>query len=255
MQFLAFDGWVELAVAALSVILVGLSKGGLGGTTAILAVPVMSLVVPPVQAAGILLPILLVMDSVSLWTWWGKWRLDILRSLLPWACLGVGIGWATAAFVSDGMVRLIVGAVALGFVVRWWSQKETRSTPRNPGRISAGFWGTVSGYTSFVAHAGGPPYQVHTVPMRMEPAVYAATSVLFFAIINAVKVVPYLALGQFDATNLTTSAAMFPLAIVSTLAGAAIVRRVRAEAFYPFMYAMIFLIGVKLVWDGAWAIL
>lgn len=251
-----FDGFAfttagEIAAAMLAVTLVGLAKGGLGGAMALMAVPLMSLAIPPVQAAGILLPILIVMDGVSLWTWRGKWDRALLRSLLPGGLLGIGIGWATAAFVSDGAVRLIVGAVGLLFALRWFLQgRAARVAAREQNQPRALFWSTLSGYTSFVAHAGGPPYQVYTMPLRMEPAIYTATSVLFFAVMNVVKLVPYAALGQLAANNLLTSAALMPLAAVATVAGAAIVKRLRMEIFYPFMYAMVLIVALKLIWDG-----
>lgn len=101
---------------------------------------------------------------------------------------------------------------------------------------------------------GRPPYQVYALPLRQSPAIYVGTSVVFFAIVNAVKLIPYLALGQFDSTNLTASAVLMPIAPVATLAGAWIVRRMKPEVFYPFMYGMIFIVGIKLVWDGIFEI-
>lgn len=245
----------SLLAAVLAVTLVGLSKGGLGGAMSLLGMGVMSLVISPVQAAGILLPILIIMDVVSLWSWWGKWDLRTMRIMLPGALLGIGIGWLTAAMVSDGAVRLIVGVIALVFVARWaLSSSASRNVahPHRPGL--ALFWSTISGYTSFVAHAGGPPYQIYTMPLRMAPVVFTSTSVAVFAIVNVVKLVPYAALGQFDTGNLVTSAVLMPLAAVSTLIGAAIVRRIKAAVFYPLMYAMVLVVSVKLIWDGVWAL-
>jgi uncharacterized membrane protein YfcA len=251
------DPWFY-AAALPAVLLVGLSKGGFGGAMALLGVPLMALVISPIQAAAILLPILIVMDIVSLWTWRGSSDRKTLVYMLPGALTGIGIGWMTAAVVTADMVRLIVGSVALLFVLRWLAQISHRLWSGNdhgkPSRqiASAGlFWGAVSGFTSFVAHAGGPPYQIYALPLRQSPALYTGTSVVFFAVVNAVKLVPYFALGQFDATNLTASLILMPVAPLATLAGAWIVRRMRPEIFYPFMYAMMLMVGAKLVWDGA----
>ncbi|MDP3898211.1 MAG: sulfite exporter TauE/SafE family protein, partial [Mesorhizobium sp.] len=117
--------------------------------------------------------------------------------------------------------------------------------------FKAALWSTVSGFTSFVAHAGGPPYQVYALPLRQRPSLYVGTSVIFFAIVNAVKLVPYFALGQFDGTNLALSGILMPVAVVATASGAWIVRRIRAELFYPLMYGMVFVVSLKLIWDGA----
>lgn len=244
------DPWFY-AAAVPAVILVGLSKGGLGGAMALMGVPLMALVVSPVQAAAILLPILIVMDIVSLWAWRGERDPFTLKLMLPGAMVGIAIGWMTAAFVTAGAVRLIVGVVAVAFFLRWLSQRLYSGETEAPHNgVKASFWGVVTGFTSFVAHAGGPPYQVYALSLRQSPAIYVGTSVIFFAIVNAVKLVPYFALGQFDGTNLTASAVLMPIAPVATLAGAWIVRRLRPEIFYPLMYAMILVVGAKLVWDG-----
>jgi len=249
------DPWFY-AVAIPSVLLVGLSKGGLGGASALIGVPLMALVVPPVQAAAILLPILILMDMVSLWLWRGSRDATTLRIMLPGALLGIAIGWLTATIVTEAMVRLIVGIVALAFVLRWFATRLAGNPHRaDHGRLRGSFWGVVSGFTSFVAHAGGPPFQIYALALGKEPHVYVGTSVVFFAIVNAVKLVPYFALGQFDATNLTTSAALMPIAPLATFAGAWIVRRMNAATFYPFMYAMVFFVAIKLIWDGISALL
>ncbi|WP_404864580.1 sulfite exporter TauE/SafE family protein [Georhizobium sp. MAB10] len=248
------DPWFY-AAAIPSVLLVGLSKGGLGGAMALLGVPLMSLVVPPVQAAAILLPILIVMDMVGLWSWRHHSDRMTLKIMLPGAMIGIGIAWMTAAFVTDAMIKLLVGVVALIFALdyarrAWQLRGGAPSGERPHNRVKGAFWGTVSGFTSFISHAGGPPYQVYALALRQEPRTYVGTSVRFFAVVNAVKVVPYLALGQFDASNLQASLVLLPLAPIATLAGAAIVRRIRAERFYPFMYGMVFLAALKLIWDG-----
>jgi uncharacterized membrane protein YfcA len=217
-------------------------------------VPLMALAMSPVRAAAILLPILIVMDLVSLWSWRGQYDRGILRTMMPGAMAGIGIGWLAAAYVTEEMTRLIVGVVAIVFSARWVYQQvrdrgAVEKKPRNG--VAASFWGTVAGFTSFVAHVGGPPYQVYTLPLGLDPKVFTGTSVIFFAVTNAVKLVPYFALGQFDATNLEASAVLLPLAPLATLAGAFVVRRMRAQIFYPFSYITVGLVAVKLVWDSA----
>jgi uncharacterized membrane protein YfcA len=247
------DPWFY-AAAVPAVILVGLSKGGLGGAMGFVGVPLMALAMSPVRAAAILLPILIVMDLVSLWSWRGQYDRGILRTMMPGAMAGIGIGWLAAAYVTEEMTRLIVGVVAIVFSARWVYQQvrdrgAVEKKPRNG--VAASFWGTVAGFTSFVAHVGGPPYQVYTLPLGLDPKVFTGTSVIFFAVTNAVKLVPYFALGQFDATNLEASAVLLPLAPLATLAGAFVVRRMRAQIFYPFSYITVGLVAVKLVWDSA----
>jgi uncharacterized membrane protein YfcA len=253
MTELLSDPWFY-AAAVPAVLLVGLSKGGLGGGVGVIGVPMMALAISPIQAAAILLPIMVLMDLVSLWTWRGFYDVPILKTTMPGAMVGIGIGWLMAASVTENMIRLVVGAVSIVFVGRWLVQQyrgrgaEDRAAPN---RIAAGFWGTTAGFTSFVAHAGGPPFQVYTLPLGLDPKMLTGTSVIFFAATNAVKLVPYAALGQFDTTNLEASAMLMPLAILSTWAGALIVKRMRPQLFYPFTYLTIALVAVKLVWDSA----
>jgi uncharacterized protein len=244
------------AAAVPATILIGLSKGGLGGAMGQIGVPLMALVMPPVQAAAIMLPILLVMDVASLWTWRGFRDVQTLRLMLPGGLIGIFVGWLTASVISDDMVKLIVGLIAIIFFARYMlASPARRATPQPHNAGSATLWSSLAGFTSFVAHAGGPPYQIYALPLRQDPRVYNGTSVIFFAIINAVKVIPYFALGQFDRTNLLASAALMPLAPLATFAGAWIVRRMRPEVFYPFMYGMILLMGLKLTYDGVVALL
>lgn len=239
------------AAAFLAVALVGLSKGGLGGAFAVLGVPILSVFMPPLQAAAVLLPIYLFMDAVSLWLWRGHWNKNLIRLMLPAGLVGVGVGWATASVVSDDMVRLIVGVIGMSFALRSLTRRKMSGgqvTGQRP--YLAWFWSIVAGFTSFVAHAGGPPFQVYMMPLRLDPKVYTGTSVLFFAGLNVAKVIPYFMLGQFDTGNLTLSLATVPVAIIATLLGAFAVRRMRAEVFYPFMYAMVLLVSAKLIADG-----
>ncbi|MBL1435846.1 MAG: sulfite exporter TauE/SafE family protein [Rhodobacteraceae bacterium] len=241
-----------LVVGLVAVALVGLSKGGLGGAFGLLGVPIMAVYMPPLQAAAVLLPTYLVMDAVSLWSWRGQWDKPLIQVMLPAAMLGIGVGWATVSIVPDDIVRLIVGIMAMLFVVRsvifqYTDRIDTFSQQRP---WLGHFWALISGFTSFVAHAGGPPFQIYVLPQRLDPKIYTGTSVLFFASLNAAKVVPYFALGQFDYAVLTFSIVLLPAAVTTTFLGAYIVRRMRVEVFYPFMYSMIFLVSLKLIFNG-----
>jgi uncharacterized protein len=250
MHNLLTDPWFY-AAAIPAVVFVGLSKGGLGGLGQ-LGVPFLALVMSPVQSAAIMLPILIVMDMVSLWSWRGWRDMTTLKIMLPGAMLGIFIGYLTAKIVSDDAVTLIVGLIGLWFAIRSIMPNNAARGPGKPHNAPVGgFWGAVAGFTSFVAHAGGAPYQIYTMPLKQDPKLYTGTSTVFFAIVNAVKLIPYFALGQFDATNLSLSAVMFPLAVISTAAGAWIVARMRAEIFYPYMIGMLLLVSAKLTWDGA----
>jgi uncharacterized protein len=243
-----------IIVCVLAVMLVGFGKGGLGDALGLLGVPILSFVMPTVQAAAILLPILVVMDMVALWTWRAHWNKETFLILLPGALIGILIGWITFAHVPDYVMRLLIGAVALSFTGRFFYNRYVAGNVSHPARanepVRAGIWSTLSGYGSFIAHAGGAPFQVYALPLKLSPKDYTGTAVRFFALVNAVKLVPYSLLGVLSIGNLKISAMLFPVALVATLAGAFVVKRMRPDVFYPFMYGMCALAGLKLAWDG-----
>lgn len=243
------DPWFY-AAAVPAVILVGLSKGGLSGGTSLLGVPLMSLVISPVQAAGIMLPILVLMDIVAVASYRRTFHARSLMILMPAALLGIFIGYLTAAYVTDAHVRLIVGTVTLLFVLNHWFGGAGARPPAGASIVKGTFWGTICGFTSFVSHAGGPPIQMYMLPQRLDKIVMAGTVIILFSVINAVKLVPYFMLGQFDRTNLMTSAVLLPLAPVATYAGVRLVRIIPQELFYRVMYLAIFVVSLKLIWDG-----
>lgn len=243
-----------------AVLLVGLTKGGMGEALALMGVPLLAMAVPPVQAAAILLPILVVMDGVSLWIWRRHNDRALLKMLLPGALVGIAVGWATSAYVPRDALRLIIGLITVLFALRYfylgWRVRHGHVILARPHRLlPAAVLGTLSGYGSFVAHAGGAPFQVYGLPLKLPPRDYTGAAVRFFAILNAIKLGPYFALGQLDTANLTISATLVPLAIAATALGGFLVKRMKAEVFYPFMYAMAFVAGLKLVHDGLAAFL
>jgi len=243
-------------VAVPAVLIMGLSKGGFLSSLGGISVPIMSLAISPVEAAAIMLPILLVMDVIGVYAYRREYDPVNLRILLPPALVGVLVGWGTAAYVTEAHVRLIVGVIGLIFSLDYYL-KLGRHAPveKSPNVVAGGIWGFLSGFTSFVSHAGSPPFQVYLLPQRLPNAVYVATGVMFFTAVNFAKVIPYAALGQFHADNMLTAAVLLPLAPVATVAGIWLTRRVPEEPFYWLAYASLLVISVKLIWDAAQALL
>ena len=152
-------------------------------------------------------------------------------------------------------MRLVLGGISVVFALKyflesWAAYKGQVTTAASQRPVAGSFWGSLAGYASFVAHAGGPPFQIYVLPLKLDPLTYTGTSTRFFAILNAIKVIPYFALGELDSTNLTLSAALLPVALVSTLAGARLVHFLKPAVFYPLMYGMVLLAGGKLLYDG-----
>ena len=246
------DPWFY-AAAIPAVLLFGISKGGFGGGLGTAAVPLMALVISPVQAAAILLPILCVMDLVALWKFRGKGVWPELKILLPASLFGILVGTLLFEYMSVAVVRLIVGVVAITFTLPHWISKKRSSGagladyPRSYGLLGA----SVAGFTSFVAHSGGPPISMYLLRRPLDRTDFAATTIVFFAVVNYVKLVPYAWLGQFDTANLATSGALVILAPVGVLIGAWLHQRVTDRFFFALVYFLLFAVGLKLVYDGA----
>ncbi|MFD1787799.1 sulfite exporter TauE/SafE family protein [Sphingomonas floccifaciens] len=238
-------------VAVFAVALLGLSKGGFAGMGA-LSLPVVAMIVSPVRAAAILLPILIVQDVVSVWAFRRDWDGYVLGWMLPGAAIGIALGYLFASSVSPDAVLGLVGAVSILFGgYRLWVERHgaPQGTGGSPGWVGTIF-GVASGFTSQIAHAGQPPFQLWVLPRRLPRDVLVGTTAIFFAVVNWVKVPAYVALGQFTRANLTVAAMLLPVAIVSTAAGVWLVRRVPAERFYRVIYVLMIAVGLKLVWDA-----
>lgn len=239
-------------VALPAVIFLGLSKGGFAGA-GMAATPLLALYVPPLRAAAILLPLLMCQDVISVWTYrrdWDRWNVKVL---IVGAVLGLGAAWALAAVVSDAAVRLIVGLIGVSFVLNAWFGRAPGK--RAPTAASGIFWGALSGFTSTIIQAGAPPFQVFVLPQRLPKMTLVGTTTIFFALVNAMKVVPYLALGQFSTETLATSAILLPIAVASNFVGIWLVRVTAVETFYRISYWLVLVISAVLGWQGAAALL
>lgn len=246
------DSWTFYAVAIPAVFLTGLAKGGFSGMGS-LSLPAMAFVINPVQAAAILLPLLIVQDVVGIWAFRKTVDWGVLGWMLPGAAVGVGLGYIYAATVTPEAVMAAVGVISALFgVYRLWLARHAmpRETARMPEWVGALF-GVASGITSQIAHAGQPPFQLWVLPRKLSPQLLVGTTAVFFGVVNWIKVPAYLALGQFTRENLLTAAALLPVAISSTMVGVWLVRRISPERFYTAIYWLMIAVGVALVWEAA----
>ena len=235
------------AAAGVAVVLSGISKGGLGAAGGLM-VPIMSLTISPVQAAAIALPILLTMDVVGVYAYRNDWDRRQIAILLPAGILGLALGWATFRYLNDNWIRVLLGCISCGFVA--YSVLRRPPAPAAPNLLKGYVCGTAAGFTTFVAHAGGPPFAIYLLPLRLATAVYVGTTVVYFTVMNALKVVPYAQLGLFDARTLWTAAVMLPVAIGGMLLGLWLRRRMSPKWFYRIAYTLLFATGTKLLFDG-----
>jgi uncharacterized protein len=224
-----------------AVTFLGLGKGGFAGV---------GMVSTPLQAAALLLPILFVQDAISVWTYRHHWDTWNVKVMLVGAAIGVLIAWALASYVADAAVRLLVGAIGVVFVLNAWFGGRP-ITAKRPSAAAGVFWGAAAGFTSALAQAGAPPFQVFVLPQQLPKFTLVGTNVVLFAAINVLKLGPYIGLGQFSAKGLATSAVLIPLAVATNFLGIWLVRITPTRLFYRIAYVLVFLISLALIWLGA----
>ena len=224
-----------LAIPAIT--LLGLGKGGFSGI-GMISTPLIALVIPPLQAAAIVQPILIVQDAISAWVYRREYSAWNLKVLMVGGVIGVGAAWVLATYLSDSHVRIMVGVIGVP------------AEPRKPRAAAGVFWGAMTGITSTLAQAGAPPFQVFMLPQKLDKMTLVGTTLIFFAALNWMKLVAYSALGQFTTQTLLTSALLMPLAIATNFFGIWLVRRVPTETFYKIAYALMFLISLELIRSG-----
>jgi uncharacterized protein len=241
-----------LAVPA--VVALGLSKGGFAGMGQ-MATPLLAITMPPLEAAAIMLPIMIAQDVAAVWVYRKDWNGRVLAIMIPGALIGIGLAWALAAHISDAAVRIFIASITIAFVLYNWIgpkrvAKEAQKDFGKPGILGGLFWGAGSGFTSTICQAGGPPYQIYVMRLKLPKMMFVSTNAIFFAAMNWLKIVPYFALGQFTPTGLTTSAVLLPLAMATNAFGFWVVRRTPERVFFNVTLILMFLISCELLRSG-----
>jgi uncharacterized membrane protein YfcA len=236
-----------LALPAVTVL--GLGKGGFAGI-GMAATPLMALHFPPLQAAAIMLPLILCQDVISVWVYrkdWDRWNVAVLSA---GGVIGLGVAWVFAAHVSDDAIRLSVGVIGVGFVLTRWLSRGPRATAR-PTVAAGMFWGALSAFTSTLIQAGAPPFQAFVLPQRLPKMTLVGTTAIFFATVNVMKIAPYVGLQQFSAETFKASAVLLPAAIAANFLGIWLVRVTPQELFYRIAYWLVLVLSVALLWQGS----
>ncbi len=242
------------ALAIPAVIALGLSKGGFAGAGQ-MATPLLALIMPPLEAAAIFLPIMIVQDINALWVYRKEYNGRILAIMLPGAVIGVAAAGFLAAYISDAAVRGFIGFLTIAFVLYSWfgaaRLAQAAKPVSKPASVPAGvFWGAFSGFTSTICQAGGPPYQMYVFSQHLPKMIFVGTTAIYLAALNGMKVVPYVALGQFSAKGLATSLALLPLALAANQLGFWLVRRTPQELFYRIVLIIMFVLSLALLYSG-----
>ncbi len=240
--------WLAAIIAAIAV---GLSKGGLP-VVGMLAVPILALKMNAVAAAGLLLPIFIISDGFGLVAYRKAFSLPNLKILIPTTTIGVFLGWTTANITSERWVTALIGAIGLIFALNLLIRRDAGGPEQKPNWGKGLFWGVLTGFTSFISHAGAPPYQVFVQPQRLDKLIFAGTSTILFAYVNAIKLPAYWSLGQVNFGSLKITAILAVPAIVSVFLGLKLVKIIPQELFYKFITWALLLVSLRLLWQ-AWA--
>lgn len=235
-------------VAITGVVLTGISKSGFAGGIGMATVPILSLVMSPVQAAAIMLPLLILMDGFSLKAWWGHQNNHYLWILIPPAIAGIVTGYLLFEQLNEDMLKLVLGIMSLLFAI--WGLSNGMQRVRLGSRLAGRVFGAIAGLTSFVAHAGGPPVNIYLLAKKLPKEQFLATAVIFFAVINMIKLVPYALLNQFNYDNLLVAGLLMPFGWIGVRLGLVIQRKINDALFYRIILVLLLAIGFKLVFDA-----
>lgn len=238
-----------MVLASFAAVLIGMSKGGLP-LVGMLSVPVLSLVMSPVKAAVLLLPLFVISDAVGVWLYRKNYSWVNLKILVPAGIAGVLIGWMTAAMISELTIKFLIGLVGVSFCLQTWFKRGPSDVPK-PASLPKGiFWGGVAGFTSFIAHAGGPPFQIFVLPQKLSKAEFAGTATILFAIINLSKILPYQNLSPYTADDFWKVLVLVPFALLGTFLGAYLTKRIADAWFFRLVQTGLFVLSLKLIWDA-----
>lgn len=231
-----------------AVVILGIAKGGFGGVGTPVALPIMSLGLPAELALGVLLPLLLATDVISVSAHRRNMDLRTILCAVPGALLGVLLGAAVIARTTPELIAGTIGGLAIAFAILALSDRnpDISGWPRWVG----GVFGGLSGLTSTLAHAGGPPIHIYFLAKGYDPRTFVATAAGFMAAVNVLKIGPYFAIGALDGAALGWAAVLAPVAVVSALAGVRLAGVLSKRAFKIGVNWLLILVGAKLILDA-----
>lgn len=237
-------------VILISVFLIAFMKGAFGGGFAIVGIPLLALVMEPIEAGAMLAPLFVAMDLVALRYWSpSTWSKPDLKILIPGLVVGIGAGTWLLGVLDGRAVAIMIGSITLLFTARWYVgggkvAQQDRSTVR------AAFAGAMSGVTTMVAHSGGPPLAMYLLPLGLSKNVYAGTTSLFFTAGNLMKLMPWIWLGSIAGTPWLLMILVLPAVPFGVWTGWKLHERLDQAKLYRVLYALLVVVAVKLIWDG-----
>jgi uncharacterized membrane protein YfcA len=232
-----------------AIIIFGIAKSGLGGSIALISIPLMTVVMPLNQALAIILPILILSDFTAVYKFRKEFDLGTLKLLVPFAAVGIFVGSVTFSYFSEDMLKFIVGLMGFLFSGHYFLLKKNKFIPNKKSFFKGSICSVIAGFTSFSVHAGGTPTSIYLLPLRMKKEIYIGTRVIFFTFVNLIKFPFYISLSMITLESFKQSMMLFPLSVVGILIGYQILKYVEENLFYNIIYALILITSSRLVYN------
>ena len=232
-----------------AIILFGIAKSGLGGSIALISIPLMTIAMPLTEALGIILPILIFSDFIATYKYRKEFDLGTLKLIVPFAALGIVIGSFTFSYFSEDLLKFIIGLMGFLFAGHYFLFKKNKEAKSEKNLIKGGICSTIAGFTSFCVHAGGTPTSIYLLPLRMRKEIYVGTRIIFFTFVNIIKLPLYINLSMTNLETFKQSVILFPVALLGILIGYKLLKIIEEKLFYNILYALIFVTSTKLLYD------
>ena len=232
-----------------AIILFGIAKSGLGGSIALISIPLMTIAMPLTNALGIILPILIFSDFIATYKYRKEYDLETLKLMVPFAVIGIFIGSLTFTFFSEELLKFIIGLMGFLFAGHYFFFKKNKEAKSDKNFLKGGVCSTIAGFTSFCVHAGGTPTSLYLLPLRMKKEIYVGTRIIFFACLNLFKLPLYINLSMTNFETFKQSLILFPVALLGILIGYKLLKIIEEKLFYNILYTLIFITSTKLLYD------
>ena len=232
-----------------AIVLFGIAKSGLGGSIALISIPLMTIAMPLTNALGIILPILIFSDFIATYKYRKEYDLETLKLMVPFAAIGIFIGSLTFTFFSEELLKFIIGLMGFLFAGHYFFFKKNKEAKSQKNFLKGGICSIIAGFTSFCVHAGGTPTSIYMLPLRMKKEIYVGTRIFFFTFVNLIKLPLYINLSMTNFESFKQSALLFPVALLGILIGYKLLKIIEEKLFYNFIYALIFVTSTKLLYD------
>ncbi|MDC3175040.1 sulfite exporter TauE/SafE family protein [Candidatus Pelagibacter sp.] len=232
-----------------AIVLFGIAKSGLGGSIALISIPLMTIAMPLTNALGIILPILIFSDFIATYKYRKEYDLETLKLMVPFAAIGIFIGSLTFTFFSEELLKFIIGLMGFLFAGHYFFFKKNKEAKSDKNFLKGGVCSTIAGFTSFCVHAGGTPTSLYLLPLRMKKEIYVGTRIIFFACLNLFKLPLYINLSMTNFETFKQSLILFPVALLGILIGYKLLKIIEEKLFYNILYTLIFITSTKLLYD------